>query len=313
VTHAPEDSDEDRDLDELAADYEALRATAGAARVPRDVVVASGPDTIGFLQGQLSQDVAALGVGDSAWTFLLEPQGKVVAWLRASRRGDDEVVLDVDGGFGDAVVARLERFKLRTRCDLTRVEQECVIVRGPDSSDVVVDGVTALRSDWPGSLGFDLLGDHVALPIGVKECGIEAFEAVRIESGVPAMGAELTERTIPAEAGPWIVSQSVSFTKGCFTGQELVARIDSRGGNVPRLLRGVVVDGSALPASGASLRVGDRDVGSLTSVARSPRLGSAIALAYVHRSVDVPAEVTVVWPGGEASARVESLPLVGER
>ena len=122
------------------------------------------------------------------------------------------------------------------------------------------------------------------------------------------MGAELTEKTIPAEAG--IVARTVSFTKGCFTGQELVARIDSRGGNVPRHLRGVVVD-EATPPVGASLIVGDREVGTLTSVAPGPAGVGVVALAYVRRDVDPPAGVEVRWEGGTAAARVETLPLVG--
>jgi len=127
------------------------------------------------------------------------------------------------------------------------------------------------------------------------------------------MGAELDEDTIPAEAG--VVDATVSFTKGCYTGQELVARIDSRGGNVPRRLRGLIFDGVpfpevAAPPVGAVVRAGDKQVGSLTSVARSPELGVPVALAYVGRAVLPPAKVDVTWEGGSARARVESLPLV---
>ena len=95
--------------------------------------------------------------------------------------------------------------------------------------------------------------------------GLDAYEAVRIECGVPAMGSELTERTIPAEAGQWVIDRSVSFTKGCYTGQELVARIDSRGGNVPRHLRGIVIDADPPPVGGVVVADGV-EVGTLTSV-----------------------------------------------
>ena len=132
----------------------------------------------------------------------------------------------------------------------------------------------------------------------------EAYEAVRIEAGVPVMGAELTDRTIPAETG--IVDRTVSFTKGCYTGQELVARIDSRGGHVPRHLRGVVLAGPA-PA-GATVEVDGRNAGALTSVARRP--DGAVALAYVRRDVPIPVGATVSWEGGTTSGRVEVLPLV---
>src|SRR5205085_1702728 len=156
-----------------------------------------------------------------------------------------------------------------------------------------------------GLAGADLVGPSAAAPPGVPSVAPEAYEAVRIEAGIPVMGHELDESTIPAEAG--IVDLSVSFTKGCYTGQELVARIDSRGGNVPRRLRGLILAGEA-PA-GATLRADGKDVGVVTSVAVSPRLGT-VALAYVRRAVEPPADVDVACEGGATSARVEALPLV---
>jgi folate-binding protein YgfZ len=131
---------------------------------------------------------------------------------------------------------------------------------------------------------------------------------VRIEAGIPVMGREIDEGTIPAEAG--VVDMSVSFTKGCYTGQELVARIDSRGGNVPRRLRGVVLGDGTVPPLGATVQSEGKEVGRLTSVAFSPRLDAPVALAYVRRAVEVPTEVVVQWEGGTSSARVEALPLV---
>jgi folate-binding protein YgfZ len=122
------------------------------------------------------------------------------------------------------------------------------------------------------------------------------------------MGRELDDKTIPAETG--LVERAVSFTKGCYTGQELVARIDSRGGNVPRRLRGVVVAGDALPPVGAAVSVEGKDVGSLTSVAWSAARSAAVALAFVGRAVTPPAEAVLAWDGGSAPARIESLPLV---
>jgi len=142
----------------------------------------------------------------------------------------------------------------------------------------------------------------------VARCSLDAYNAVRIEAGIPVMGLEIDEGTIPAEAG--VVDRSVSFTKGCYTGQELVARIDSRGGNVPRRLRGVIVGDGASPPVGALLEVDGKEVGRLTSVAFSPRVGATVALAFVRRAVDPPAEVVVEWEGGSSPARVEALPLV---
>ncbi|HEX9970350.1 MAG TPA: glycine cleavage T C-terminal barrel domain-containing protein [Acidimicrobiales bacterium] len=281
-------------------DYSAVREGIAAVWLGRDVLRMEGPDAVSFLQGQLSQDVAAVAVGDSAWSFLLQPQGKVDALVRLTRTDDDEVVLDVDAGWGDAVLARLNRFKLRVKVEIEPLPWQCLAVRGITGSVVVVGGAVAVPAF---GTGVDILGDDVDVPEGVPVCSAEAYEVLRIEQGWPAMGRELTDKTIPAEAG--IVERTVSFTKGCYTGQELVARIDSRGGNVPRHLRGVVVHGEA--AAGTPVSVDGKEVGALTSVARSPSFpGATVALAYVHRDVEPGATATV----GEVTAEVRSLPLV---
>lgn len=288
--------------------YRALRSSVAALELRRDFVRAAGDDAVKFLQGQLSQDVAALAPGGSTWALLLAPQGKMVAFLRVLRLGDDEFVLETDAGFGEAVVERLSRFKLRVACDLEPLDWRCVAVRGPGSAAVAGrGGGHPVVADWPGLAGTDLVGPAPEPPPGVAECPPEAYEAARIEAGIPQMGRELDEGTIPAEAG--VVDRSVSFTKGCYTGQELVARIDSRGGNVPRRLRGVVIRGAAPPA-GAVLRHEGKDVGTLTSVAPSPGLGATVALALVRRAVEPPAQVEAAWDGGSAAASVEALPLV---
>ena len=293
---------------DLTTDYFALREEAGAIDLPRDVVRVVGPDALSFLQGQLSQDVA-LPTGGSAWSLLLQPQGKVVALLRVLREADDSFLLDTDGGWGGAVAERLQRYKLRVKCEIEALDWRCVAIRGPRAHELASGGEgMAAVADWPGLPGVDLLGEAPSAPPGVRPCSLDAYEAVRIEAGIPAMGHELDERTIPAEAG--VVEQSVSFTKGCYTGQELVARIDSRGGNVPRRLHGVVVGTNVLPPPGAVVRSGERDVGALTSVAESLERRAPVALAYVGRAVSPPADVTLVWEGGSAPARVEALPLV---
>jgi folate-binding protein YgfZ len=298
---------------DVTADYVALRREAGATKVARDVVRVSGPDTIGYLQGQLSQDVAALSVGDSTWSLLLQPQGKLDAWVRVSRVGADEVMVDVDAGWGEAVIARLTRFKLRTKCEVEPVEGwRCIAVRGPGTPALAVEQAGALvvaDAGWPHLPGVDLLGPTVEWPPGVRRCDREAYDSVRIECGVPAMGSELDTGTIPAEAG--IVERSVSFTKGCYTGQELVARIDSRGSNVPRHLRGVVIGTNVVPPAGATLHVDDgTEVGRLTSVGESLDLRAPVALAYVRRVVSPPADVTVRWEGMQVPAQVRILPLI---
>jgi folate-binding protein YgfZ len=288
----------------------ALRHGLAAVTVPRDVVRVAGPDAVSFLQGQLSQDVAATSVGDSAFSLLLQPQGKVDAFLRLTRTADDEVVLDTDAGWGPAMVSRLERFKLRVRCQLEALDWRCVAVRGDASARLAEPppGTWRVIAETPGVAGFDLLGPDVELPEGALVVDPEAYEALRIEAGVPRMGTELDESTIPAAAG--VVERAVSFTKGCYTGQELVARIDSRGGNVPRRLRGVVIATNVLPPVGATIVAGGKEVGVLTSVGESLERRAPVALAYVQRSVEPPTEVLLRWDGTEVPATVEALPLV---
>ncbi len=293
---------------DVTADYLALRREAGAVWLARDFLRVHGPDTIGYLQGQLSQDVTALTVGAAAESLLLQPQGKVDAMVRVARTAEEEVVIDVDGGYGEVVAARLTRFKLRVKADIETLDWRCLAIRGPHAHQVQASGGLVVAADWPGLPGVDVLGEHPVVPPGLRLCGLDAWEALRIEAGIPAMGRELTDRTIPAEAG--VVERTVSFTKGCYTGQELVARIDSRGGNVPRRLRGVVVATNVLPPVGAALTVGEREVGSLTSVGESLDRRAPVALAYVRREVEPPAEAQVRWEGGSAPARIEALPLV---
>ena len=298
-------------MDDLETHYHALRHEAGAVWLPRDVVTVTGPEAEVYLQGQLSQDVAALAPGASALSFLLQPQGKVDALVRVVRHAPDRFTLDVDGGFGEIVVSRLARFKLRTKADIVAIEWRCLAIRGPRAHAAAPDGLSA---DWPGLSGVDRLGPDPEVPAGVPVCALDAYEAVRIEAGIPAMGRELTERTIPAEAGQIVIDRAVSFTKGCFTGQELVARIDSRGGNVARHLCGVVMDASVRPPVGATVEVDGKQVGELTSVA-GPAGGRVVALAYAARAVAPPTDAELRWDdrtGRElrSRARLEVLPLV---
>jgi tRNA-modifying protein YgfZ len=282
-----------------------LRVTLGATEIARDAVRVAGPEAVAYLQGQLSQDVDGLDVGTTAWSFLLQPTGKVDAWLRVTRTAADEVVLDADGGHRDALLARLRRFLLRTKADIDPLDWRAVALRGPGAVAAADDAPAELRvpAGWPGVEGADLLGPAVTIPTGVDPVSRDAYESVRIRAGVPALGAELTDATIPAEAGPWVIAGSVDFTKGCFTGQELVARIDSRGGHVPRLVRGVDLPGDEAPSVGAAVTVEGTEVGRLTSLAPRPG-GGHVGLAVVRRAVVPPAPARV----GEVEATIVELP-----
>ncbi len=314
---------------DLRQSYARIHESACALEIARDVVVVRGPDARTWLQGQVSQDLGTLDVGHSAETLVLSPQGKVDAYCRATMLADDVVLLDTATGFGELLEQRLRRFRLRVKADLESGTVRCLKVRGPASmtsiagsglepgappAEVQAGGtshvwVVAARVTWPGYEGLDLLSPATGPSWPAKDVPLgdpAAFEVARIEAGVPAMGRELTDKTIPQEAGS-LVEHTVSFTKGCYTGQELVARLDARGGNVARRLRGVVFDPAGECPEDAALVSGARELGRLTSVAWSPRFGAPVALAYVRRDVVTPAAAKTA-PGG-VGAEIRELPL----
>jgi folate-binding protein YgfZ len=168
------------------------------------------------------------------------------------------------------------------------------------------------RADWPeGWAGADVVGPAGDLAAawkaldsaGAEPGGLTAYEAARVAAGVPRQGIDTNERTIPQEA--FLELDAVSFTKGCFLGQDLVCRIDTRG-HVNRLLRAIRLADDTTPPAGAGIVVGDKEVGALTTVARSQ--SGTLALGYIRREVEVPAEVLLRWDGGEAPAQALALP-----
>lgn len=312
-------------FDQKWAGYAALRTGAGVHPLQRDVVAVSGPDAATYLQGQCSQDVLGLESGQSAESLLLSPQGKIDVYLRVTRLSGDRFALDTDRGFGEVTVQRLNRFRLRTKVAIEPLDWESVGLRGPDAAARVVGAPElVLPVVWEGLAGVDLLGPAPGGGWGewVDDEAVAsddaAWEAARIEAGIPVNGREVVEGSIAAELG--LVDRTVSFTKGCFTGQELVARLDARGSNVAWRLHGLVFEGApGDPTPPPGTPVFDpgsgREVGGLSSVAWSPGLGSGVALARLHRSVTPPTGVQVRWEdaGGLRSLEAEArpLPLVG--
>jgi tRNA-modifying protein YgfZ len=267
-----------------------------ASWLPRQVLRAEGPEAGGFLQGQLSQDVLALADGESAWSWVLAPTGKVDALVRVTRVSGDDWLLDTDEGWGEPLLARLSRFKLRTKVSIEALPWRVLGLRF--AGEAALDrqaGTVELSSTWPGLEGIDRLGLSPEPPDGWRFAPAEEYERRRIIAGLPRMGAELTEKTIPAETG--LIDLTVSFTKGCYTGQELVARIDSRGGHVPRHLRRLISTGQL--AAGTELEGPDgKSVATVTSGAPTPE-GGWVGLGYVRRGVDPPATLRVGSDGSE--------------
>jgi folate-binding protein YgfZ len=329
---------------EVVADYgdaaaEERAFTDGAALVDRNArgaVLVEGPEALKFLQSLLSQDIDGLEDGQGAHALLLQPQGKLDTDLRLLRVGDT-AWLDCEVGRGEALAASLRRFKIRIKAEVTdRTGQwGCLTMRGPRVVELLgaagapplpeephahvawsdAGEVRLVRADWPGGPpGADVVGPVTELAeiwpalvaAGFTPAGLTAYEAARVRAGVPRQGLDIDEKTIPQEA--FLELDAVSFTKGCFLGQELVCRIDSRG-HVNKLLRGLEIGGGGIdttPPAGAGIVVGDKEVGALTTVARSE--GGVVALGYVRREVDVPADVVVRWDGGEAPAVAAPLP-----
>ncbi len=288
---------------------------AGPTKI--DVIDASGADAASYLQGQLSQDVVGLNVGETRWTLLLQPQGKVDAWMRIHRQGEQHFLLLIDAGFGEQALARLERFKLRVDVDLTLSTRAALALRGPGSNELAesleLDGaITVVGSEW-STAGLDLVvGEGVAqvpveLPDGTCVTSEAGLELVRMLDQRPAMGSELDESTIPAAAG--VVDRSVDFTKGCYVGQELVARVDSRGNNTPTSLVGLEI---AAPVEDLDpervLSLQDSAIGRVTSAASGVQPAASVGLGYVKRGTEVPGHAEILLRDG-TSAPVALLPL----
>ncbi|MGA1362735.1 MAG: YgfZ/GcvT domain-containing protein [Ilumatobacteraceae bacterium] len=200
------------------------------ATLARDVVLVEGDDARWFLHSQLAQDIEALGDGGSAWSLLLSPDGRVDALLRVVRRTDRTFTLDVERGFGPRVVARLSRFVLRARVSIAEVDWE---VRGflTDDGQSSFAHAGLAVCDWGTPGRVDIVDGAAAMPAGGTQVDPTVMDAVRVDRGWPSMGVDILEGDVPAGTG--VLARAVSFTKGCYPGQELVERMDSRGASSP--------------------------------------------------------------------------------
>ncbi len=269
--------------------------------MPRDLVITTGDDAASFLNGQLSQQIETMTIGESRRSLLLDPKGKVTAWLRVSRVEDNRFWLDADVGTGEAMLERLKRFTLRTKVEFELVQVECFAVRGtqlpprPGASD----GQIAVDVGWSGADGYDIVGPDVARPDGPIG-DPEFLDALRIRVGAPAMGKEFQRATIPAETG--VVDISADFTKGCYTGQELVARVNSRGNNTPRKIHRWTASSSKAASieNGATISADGIEIGTVTSTATYD--GGLIGLASIKRGSDLSQPAMIEADAGPVSA-----------
>ena len=230
--------------------------TQRIVRRPRAFVRVQGPDARDYLQRMLSNDVEALGVGDSCDALLLTARARIIAPLQVLRRGDDDFLLSTEPELGERVRAELTRARFAAKAQIEAEAHDAWLVLGGEE---VLD----------------------ARPEG-EEVDDEAFERWRIENAVPQWGSELDDQVLPAEAG--LTETHVSFSKGCYPGQEPVARQHYRG-KVNRRLRVLETDGEVEP--GAEIALGGKTVGRVTSAV------SALALGYVRTEVSEDAELEI--------------------
>ena len=298
----------------------------------------TGADRRAYLQGLLTNDIAALAPNTGCYAAMLNAQGRMLTDMRVFELGD-AILLELPAALASSIRDHLDRFVFSEDvqvADVTAARSQ-VGVYGPSAGRVVsavtardvgslplfasagasIEGAPVLvaRSDAIGVDGFELFADAAAASAvsraltaaGAQPAAPADVEAVRVESGRPLFGVDMDADTIPLEAN--LEDRAISRTKGCYVGQEVIVRVIDRGhGRVARRLVGLTLDPAApVPEHGAAILSGDREIGRVTSAVRSPALRRPIALGYVHR--DFTASGTALTAGGSA-AIVTDLPFV---
>jgi folate-binding protein YgfZ len=260
-------------------------ASTTLAHRPRAFVGVVGPDAEDYLQRMVSNDVAALATGESCEALLLTPKARVIAPMRVLRRGDDDFLLLTEPELGETLRNELLRMRFAAKAEIEVEEHSSYLLLGENGAGV--------PNDDYGVPAAEVLDQDP--PDGLSSLCDEDLERLRIEAGTPRFGKEIDERVLPAEAG--LVDRAVSLTKGCFPGQEPIARLHYRG-HANRGLRILQVDGD-LPPSETEITHEGKVVGRVTSAAKTET--GAIALAYVRAEVAPGAELLV----GSLPARSE--------
>jgi tRNA-modifying protein YgfZ len=308
---------------ELDAQYRQLREECGLLdRSGRGVLLVSGADAAEYLQGQLTNDVEGLEPGDGQYSALLDRKGHMQADMRVLRPGAEEIWVDTEPEALAATRRHLEMYSIGRDVKVADVSEEQAILSliGPRAVEIAgtaalpenaceastIAGVECLAAGTASGIDLIVAAEEAGrlrdalLAAGAVEVSSEAVEILRVESGTPRFGAEMGTATMPAEAG--IVETAVSFTKGCYIGQETVARLHYKG-RPNRHLRGLRLSASAAP--GAALRLGEKEVGQLGGSVVSPAFGP-IGLAILRREAEPGAELAVGEDG--VTAQVVDLP-----
>jgi tRNA-modifying protein YgfZ len=330
--------------------YDAARGVAAfLERAARGKIAVAGNDRKTYLHAMLTNDIAGLQAGAGCYAAYLTPQGRMITDLRVFEVGD-LTLLELRAEETPAVLEKLDAFVFTEDVklgDLTEAFAELRVV-GPSAAAVVAavlgrdaspggpsaDDLAAwgefrnARASFEGEMvlvaatrelglpGFDLFierahSGRVAEALaqaGAAPMSEDATESLRIEAGRPRFGADMDAETIPLEAG--IEDRAISFTKGCYPGQEVIIRVVHRGGGrVVKRLVGLTVSSDAVPAAGEAVYAGDKEVGKIRSAVWSPALDRPIALAYAHREFIEPG--TELRLGRSGSVVVTALPFVG--
>jgi tRNA-modifying protein YgfZ len=311
---------------ELDGQYRALRAEAGFLDRRRGMLTVKGPDAVDYLQGQITNDVEGLEENQGCYAALLDRKGHLQGDMRVLRLSSGEIWLDLEPEAAAMVLRHLRTYSIGREVEIEDVSDRWVTTSLIGPAAATIAGVQGLAPehaqrfcDWEGvevlavatDLGVDLITRtdqaealrELLRGAGAVEVSEAAAEILRIESGRPRFGRDMSEELMPAEAG--ITERAVDFEKGCYIGQEPVARLHYKG-RPNRHLRGLRL--SAPVERGARLRLGEREVGVISSACLSPAHGP-IALAVVRREADQGDVLEV----GEAAdtAEVVELPFGG--
>ncbi len=322
-------------LGNLEKEYAALRDDCGIADLSDQTLIeVTGKDRVTFLHNMCTADVKAITPGGGTELFLTDVKGKVVAYATALFE-EDAIVLVSAPNQASRIIEHLDRYIIREDVELVDRSQNwgILLVAGAESQSMLQkqlatqvangrlehkyiewqgDPINVCRMDFYGPIGYWLRVHRAtaekfaaALSDEMVACGSAAVEMLRIESGTPTYGIDITNENLPQEVDR--NNRAISFTKGCYLGQETVARIDALG-HVNKILRGIQFQAERIPKVGTSLRVGDKEIGRVTSAGFSQALQKPLALAYLRRGFETP---TTQVESDAGEGQVVLLPIVG--